>query len=65
MVDVYISKTGPIQGLIKDVIFYGTSHKLIIEIEEGLQLIALDVQKELKKGHRIQLSVATDKIILF
>jgi|TARA_B110000503_G_scaffold143328_1_gene244109 ABC-type Fe3+/spermidine/putrescine transport system ATPase subunit len=65
MGDVYISKTGPIQGLIKDVIFYGTSHKLIIEIEEGLQLIALDVQKELKKGHRIQLSVATDKIILF
>ena len=63
--NVKITPKGMIKGYVKEVIFNGGNHKLLISIHQDLELMAFDDIKAYRTGDSIQLTLDPKEIIIF
>ena len=63
--NVKIAPKGMIKGYVKEVIFNGGNHKLLISIHQDLELMAFDDIKAYRTGDSIQLTLDPKEIIIF
>ncbi len=63
--NVKITPKGMIKGYVKEVIFNGGNHKLLISIHQDLELMAYDDIKAYRTGDSIQLTLDPKEIIIF
>ena len=63
--NIKITSKGMIKGYVKEVIFNGGNHKLLISIDQDLDLMALDDKKAYRPGDPIQLTLDPEEIIIF
>ncbi|MAJ50486.1 MAG: hypothetical protein CMB82_02585, partial [Flammeovirgaceae bacterium] len=63
--NVKISSKGMIKGYVKEVIFNGGNHKLLISINQDLELMAFDNDKTFRLGDPVQIILDTKEIIIF
>ena len=63
--NVKITSNGMIKGYVKEVIFNGGNHKLLISIHQDLELMAFDEVKVYRPGDPIQLTIDPKEIIIF
>ena len=60
-----ITSKGAIKGHVKEVIFNGENHKLLIYINQDLELMAYDHNKTYRPKDRIQMTLNPKEIIIF
>jgi ABC-type Fe3+/spermidine/putrescine transport system ATPase subunit len=60
-----ITSKGAIKGYVKEVIFNGANHKLLIFINQNLELMAYDHNKTYQPRDLIQMTINPKKIIIF
>ena len=63
--NVEINSKGMIKGCVKEVIFNGGNHKLLISVHQDLDLMAFDEVKVYRPGDPIQLTIDPKEIIIF